>query len=299
MLDTANETEALITTIRTRSEGEEDAAQAIHLIRLIPCAGGVIASIITENASRRRTEKVCDVLSDLNAKLEQHGTDPEQHLSKDQIIEVVHETLQTAATASDERKIEALKAGLGYAFLADDTFERKQLFLQTLRGCTSIELMTLPVLYDANDPYLVREGYENTTGSDWISLGRTSLTDHLSFADSPGFMPKGNWIPTANREECGQASLLAFLSSQIGVDEGATEGAVRLLDGKGLATAGPSLSRRDCKILQWRVSVDSYRMPSFTVSATGTVPSLKVKPSPLEASRTKFGEGFLRFCRNL
>lgn len=48
MIDTANETEALITSIRTRSEAEEDASQAIHLIRLIPYAGGAIASIISE-----------------------------------------------------------------------------------------------------------------------------------------------------------------------------------------------------------------------------------------------------------
>jgi hypothetical protein len=116
MMDSVNETEALIASIKTRSEGEEDASQAIHLIRLIPYAGGVIASVISENASRRRIEKVCDVLSDLNARLEEKGAVPEQHLSKDQIIEVVHETLQTVITASDQKKIESLKNGLAYAF---------------------------------------------------------------------------------------------------------------------------------------------------------------------------------------
>jgi hypothetical protein len=80
MMNTANETEALITSIKTRSEGKEDASQAIHLIHLIPYAGGAIASIISENASRRRLEKACDVLSTLNAKLEQHGIDRERHL---------------------------------------------------------------------------------------------------------------------------------------------------------------------------------------------------------------------------
>jgi hypothetical protein len=102
MIDSANETEALITSIKTRSEGEEEATKAIHLIRLIPYAGGTIASIISENASKRRFEKVCDVLSDLNTRLEEKGADPEQHLSKDQISEVVHETLQTVASASDQ-----------------------------------------------------------------------------------------------------------------------------------------------------------------------------------------------------
>ncbi len=101
--------------------------------------------------------KVSDVLSDLNARLKEQGTHPEQQLSKDQIIEVVHETLQTVTTTSDIKKIEALKQGLGYAFLSDDSFERKQLLLHVLRGCTSIELAILPALYEGEDPYVVRE----------------------------------------------------------------------------------------------------------------------------------------------
>lgn len=229
MMDTANDTEALITSIKTRSEGEEDASQAIHLIRLIPYAGGVIASIISENASRRRIEKVGDVLSNLNAKLEQRGTDPERHLSKDQIIEVVHETLQTVTTASDIKKIEALKQGLGYAFLSDDSFERKQLLLHVLRGCTSIELAILPAMYQGEDPYVVRERPSRDL------FPEPSLIHNWMSTNSQSQLPKGHWVSFGNRKECGKESLLTFLAKQIAVDEGATEGALRLLDGKGLA----------------------------------------------------------------
>lgn len=292
MMDTSNETEALITSIKTRSEGAEDASQAIHLIRLIPYAGGAIASIITENASRRRIEKICDVLSNLNAKLEQHGTDPERHLSKDQIIEVVHETLQTAATASDEKKIEALKEGLGYTFLSDDTFERKQLFLQILRGCTSIELLVLHVLYDTSDPYIVRLGSEPSTspGPNWGGLVMSVSSDVNPF------LPKGDWKAVANKNDCGKEPLLTLLSNKIEVDEGATEGALRLLDGKGLADAGPNLQRSDCQMLQWSDLGDPFRISPASV--TITMPFLtEVKPTPLESSRTKFGRQFLRFYR--
>ena len=125
--------------------------------------------------NQRRFEKVCDVLSDLNARLETRGGDPERHLSKDQIIEVVHETLQTASTASDEKKIQALKNGLAYAFLSHDSFDRKQLFLQILRGCTSIELLLLPVLYSAVDPYVVREGSPPTTPPFFATNKRTRI----------------------------------------------------------------------------------------------------------------------------
>jgi len=86
---------------------------AVALVSLIPYAGGAIAAVIGKIATRRKFEKVCDVLSDLNSRLEANKVDPEQHLSKDQIIEVVHETLQTAAVTSDKRKLEALKRGLG------------------------------------------------------------------------------------------------------------------------------------------------------------------------------------------
>lgn len=142
MTYTSNETQALITSIKTRSEGAEDASRAIHLIRLIPYAGGVIGSYISENANQRRFEKTCDVLSDLDARLEEHGSDPELHLSKDQIIEVVHETLQTALTASDEKKIEALKEGLGYAFLSDDTFERNNFSFKYYAGAHQLSCLS-------------------------------------------------------------------------------------------------------------------------------------------------------------
>lgn len=287
-MDSATEIQELITTIRRRGEGEEDASRAISLISLIPYAGGVIGSILRENASKRRFEKVCDVLSDLNARLEKDGRDPERHLSKDQIIEVVHETLQTAATSSDEKKIEALKEGLGYAFLAEDSFERKQLFLQILRGCSSIELMILPALYDTADPYIVREGSQGTTTPEG-GLGYFTLRKAEDAV--------GDWKAVANKEECGKDSLLTFLSNKISVEEGATEGALRLLDGKGLANAGPNLQRRDCKVLQWQDLLKSYRMPTLSVSANMTMPSLTVKPTPLESSRTKFGTQFLRFYR--
>jgi hypothetical protein len=302
MTDTSNETEALITSIRTRSEGEEDAAQAIHLIRLIPYAGGAIASIISENASRRRTEKVCDVLSDLNARLHKHGGDPEKHLSKDQIVEFVHETLQTVATASDEKKIEALKAGLGYAFLSDDTFDRKQIFLKILRDCTSIELVLLPVLYRANDPYIVREPRPTTPTTGLLGLQNSSPLKLNNYgipvaSASDADILHGDWQAIGNRENCGTDPLLDFLSNRIGIDKATTEGAVRLLDSKGLSNAAPNLQRTDCKVFHWVESNASYlAQPSLTSSAVysgGLINSFNPKPTPLEDSRRDFGREFL------
>ena len=157
VIKSANEIQPLIDAIQHHGQEEIATTGAIALINLIPYAGGAIASIVGEVASQRRFEKVCDVLSDLNTRLEAHGTEPEKHLSKDQIVEVVRETLQTVTTASDQKKIDALKNGLAYAFLANDGFDRKQLLLHVLRGCTSLELIALAELYDAVDPFVTRE----------------------------------------------------------------------------------------------------------------------------------------------
>ena len=110
------------------------------------------------------------------------------------------------------------------------------------------------------------------------------------------FLPKGEWKKVANKDDCGKEPLLTFLSNKIEVDEGATEGALRLLDGKGLANAGPNLQRSDCQVLHWSDLGYPFGVPP--VSVTATRPSLmEVNPTPLESSRTKFGRQFLRFYR--
>lgn len=305
MTNTSDETQALISLIETRGEAAEDAAGAITLIRLIPYAGGAIAGIISEKANQRRFEKVCDVLSDLNARLESKGSDPEQHLSKDQIIEVVHETLQTASTASDEKKIQALKNGLGYAFLSDDSFDRKQLFLQILRGCTSMELLLLPVLYGGADPYSVREGSPPTAPEfpSWQHPPTLTLNNlGISTASAnERYVPQGDWKAIGNRENCGKEPLLDFLSKKIGIDKAATEGAIRLLDSKGLSSAAPNLQRSDCKVFHWIDSTPGYLTQLSThstrVYSSGLINSFDPKPTPLEASRADFGREFLKFYR--
>ena len=153
----------------------------------------------------------------------------------------------------------------------------------------------LPALYDAEDPYVVKEGPTQPP----FQSGLSSISLRALTTESQIHQPHGQWEPIGNKEQCGKESLLAFLSKRIGMDEGATEGAVRLLDGKGLASAGPNLQRSDCKVFHWRESTHGYLTPSVSSSTNATIPLplSMVKLTPLEASRTKFGEDFLRFCR--
>jgi hypothetical protein len=82
------------------------------------------------------------------------------------------------------------------------------------------------------------------------------------------YVPKGDWKAVANKRDCGKDPLLTFLSNKIDVDEGATEGALRLLDGKGLANAAPNLQRSDCQVLQWRGTSDPFIISTLPVNAT-------------------------------
>jgi hypothetical protein len=291
----------LVEEIKTLAVATPWKTGAIALLNVIPYAGGAVASVIGEIGARRKFEKVCNVLSDLNSRLESHKVEPESHLSKDQIIEVVHETLQTAATASDERKLDALKNGLGYTFLTDDKFERKQLLLQVLRNCTSLELVVLTELYNASDPYIVRQGGPppDPLPADPLGISRYAarVTTTSQFPVS-----QGEWRPMSNMEAYDKPTLLKFLAERIAFDEGATEGALRLLDGKGLADSGPNLRRRDCKVLKWVPSpghMSSYFYSSGGAAADGLLyPIKEVRPTPLEASLTDFGRSFLSFCRH-
>jgi hypothetical protein len=277
----------LVQEIRGLPVPEAAKTASIALLNLIPYVGGAVASVIGETANRRRFEKVCDVLSDLNVRLEESRVDPEEHLSQDQIIELVHETLQTVATASDKEKIEALKNGLGYAFIKDDVFERKQLFLQVLRGCTSLELILIPTVYNSGDPHLLYEG-----GPAMSSSGGWPEPSAMESAVVIRSQPRGHWEPAGNEEDSGRPTLLAFLADSIHFDEGATEGAARLLDAKGLTDLGPNLNRKDCKVFQW-IPYDNMAYVSGSVG-TYRIPSTPV-PTPLEASQTQFGKDFLRF----
>lgn len=266
----------LIEEIRSRPLAEAASTGSLALINVVPFAGGAIATVLGEFATNRRFEKVCDVLSDLSSRLEKADADPEEHLSKDEIVEVVYETLQAAATASSEEKLEALKNGLGYFFLSPDPFERKQIYLEVLRRITSMELRLLPHVYGGGDPHIIKRGGPEA------DLAGTAITTALA----------GVWVPVMNDKGCDRPTLQECLADDLGVTQGDLGGAARLLDGKGLATLGLNLGRSDCKVVEWQ-----EQSLHFVPSTHGGMLAPEVGDTPLEASRTEFGKDFLEFCR--
>lgn len=280
----------LLERIRAKSLPDVAEAGAVSLLNLIPFAGGAVASVVGQFASQRRFERVCDVLASLHRTLEQAQANPERHLSKDQIVELVHETLQSAVTTSDEGKLTALKQALGRAFLSEESFDRKQLFLKVLRESTSLELVVLPLLYSVCDPFVVghRPPGSQSNGEQPPQVGPAEGFVHLT----PGF-----WHAVGNRDSPGGETLLQYLAKQANLDAGVLEGVLRLLDAKGMANASPNLQRSDWKIVEWLPVPEKHLIGSRTASIVQEVRA-NIRPSPLEATRTAFGRAFLQFWRS-
>jgi hypothetical protein len=251
---------------------------AAAMLNLIPYAGGAVATILSEFASQRRIEKVCEVLSELNAALRRHGLSAETHLSRDQVVELVYETLQAASFASDQGKVDALKGALVHAFVSPQPFDRKQLFLQILRETTNVELIMLRVLYEAPDPFVVGRG------------GPERTPDNAS-PRHPN-IPRGFWHTEGRAENKGGQSLLKYLAARATLDSAIVEAALRRLDGRGLASAGPNLDRSDWKIVSW-LPMPEEHIRNLQTASIGYEAGKEVR-SPLEASRTKLGEEFLK-----
>lgn len=139
----------------------------------------------------------------------------------------------------------------------------------------------LSTLYEGVDPYIVRDGSQQTASS-LTGVGSWGIPSAFGIQSE---IPQGDWKAIGNKDACGTDPLLKFLADKTGVDEGASEGAIRLLDGKGLTKAVPNLQRTDCKVLQWVESKGGFST-HYVISATRVIPSITIKPTPIEAKPT-------------
>ena len=265
---------------RIRDSTREDLARsgAVGLVNLIPYAGSAIASVMGDFASFRRIEKICEVLSELNTQLQRRHLRPDAFLTRDQVVELVYETLQAAAVASTQSKIDALKAGLVQAFVSPGQFDRKQLFLQVLRETTDSELTILRVLYEAPDPFIVGRGGPDRTPENG--------------SPKHPYLAKGFWHTEGRTESRGSQTLLKYLTARSAQDSALVEGALRRLDGRGLSSATANLERSDMKIVSW-LPMPEEHIKSLGAASISYETGKEVR-SPLEASRTKLGDEFLK-----
>ena len=220
------------------------------------------------------------MLHSINETLEEHRVGPETHLTKDQIVELVHDAISAGVVASDRRKLEAIQRGIGRSFVTDDPFEEKQLLLAVLRSLSSIELSVFYTVYE-RDPYRIEQDNEREINSEQAGL----------------VVLKGGWSPVANAES-DLPPLLEYLSHETGFEEPLVEGALNLLDGKGLTSASPNLRLNHTTV--YRREVYDPLTSNTAFSSAGGPDSLfnqqPINPTPIERSRTLFGEKLLSFC---
>ena len=271
-----NEIERAIKQIKAVTVEDKVKSATISLINLIPYAGGAIASLITDYASQQKTNKICEVLSDLNERLEAHHAEPEKHLSKDQVVELVHQTLAYAVLSSNEAKIQALKNGLAYSFIEVDRFEAKQVFLDTLKNCTALELAVMNAVYKSSDPYIISDEPTGTPSQNVVvsSIAMNTIG--------------GQWVAQENRS-CNRPQLIEHLAHITQFDAFLIQGVAHMLDGKGLTSMVPNLAESYCKVVKW---VNFSTAQVAFLYPTGE----QVRPTPIEASQTDFGHNFVKFC---
>jgi len=270
--------DALIERIGQTGAADVATSGAVALLNLVPYAGGAVAAILSEFVSQKRIERICEVLAALNAALRQRGLAADTYLSRDQVVELVYETVEAASFASDQRKVDALKGGLVHAFVSSTSFDRKQLFLQILRETTAFELSVLRVLYECPDPFVVgRGGPERTL--------ENASPKHPN-------IPIGFWHTEGTEANKGGQSLLKYLATCATQDAEMVEAALRRLDGRGLANAAPNLERSDWKVVSW-LAMPKEHVKKLKAASISHEAGKQVR-SPLEASRTRLGEQFVR-----
>ncbi len=261
-------------TIKELAEPSIQTAAVGVVAGLIPYVGGTLASILGEVASTRKMERVCSCLSAISDALERHNIDAERHLTEEQIIEVVHDTIQASLTASDEEKIRLLKNGLGYAFTSKDSFEDKQIFLTILRSLTTHELRLLRKIYVGGDPYRIEVGRPTS--------GQTGV---LTFAN--GFWRNEGMEPNNEGK-----SLASYLAGDSSAEYIWVRAAANLIDSKGLASVTPHLDENYKVRFRWIENASLSMVQSLNMFSPAR--SYVSKDTPLGASKTDFGEKFVR-----
>jgi hypothetical protein len=268
MADESDDIDRQLSDVRTMGAKGLLRVAATSLANLVP-VGGVLGSLLSEYASQRTTDKVCDIIEDLAQRLREHGEDPTKHLSKDEVVETVHQTLTYAAITSDADKLRFFKNGLAYTLIEGGPYGEKQILLDTLRNANAVELALLRELYVSADPYLSSED-------------GLLPNPRESYLVDP-------W-EVAAEERGGNLHLGHLLAKRLGIQRGMVDAVARSLAGKGLAMMTSYLD-------------DNYSVVVRRKAPGGMLASVARAPrpsnprlTPVGQSRTDFGWRFVDFC---
>lgn len=127
--------EKLIGEIRQLAVPDISRTGTIALINLVPYAGGSIATVMAEFQSKTKVEKICDALALLDRKVKESGTKVEDILDQEQVVKLIHETIEKIALSSEEKHITYLKNALVSSFTNESIpYEQKKLYMSIVRA---------------------------------------------------------------------------------------------------------------------------------------------------------------------
>jgi hypothetical protein len=262
------------------------------LLAAIPCAGGTLATVITDFETKRRTEKICDALSFLQHKVTETRTKIEDVLTADQVNELLHKTLREIALSSEQKHIEYLKNALANSFTTTGTpFQEKRFYMAIVEQLTGIEIVLLESFYAMGDPFIIDIRKPVKTASFENTALRATVLPTIQSVTLPIFQSAMSNYEIRFEDKRDVEPLLKRLAQETGLSESIIPGIAGRLDGKGLCLLAPNLTSRRCKI---RTERDYSATSVFTNAQETPSPD---DGTPVEKSRTKFGEDFLRFVR--
>jgi hypothetical protein len=266
-------------------------------LNAVPYAGGSISSVLSNNTTNKKFERVCDALETLHARIEDQKVKVEEVLSEDEVVEVLNKTLAEIAVATDSEKIKFLKHGLAASFTSKEiSFGRKQFFLNLLRSLGSLELSLIHALYIGADPY-IQTDIEMPPGP--TGLGFT--------APAAPFLMTGAGMVSRDfkewRDDDQKPKLSSFLASRLGEPEEIVIGIATSLDRSGLTLAAPVLERKHYKVfVEKRDTTASHHLAVMggqssilTGGEWGRGITNRPSATPIEMARTELGRSFVRF----
>lgn len=293
------ETALVIEKVKQLTNDPNILASIETLLNIIPFAGGALSTILSEYRGRRNAKRILETLDELRNEIERNSSAKKDILSQDEVIELVHNTIEEIVKTSNDEKVGYLRNSLVRAFTNEEiSYPQKQHYLAVLKDLTLGELELLKVIYLSGDPFDHRyneprpifdpqSGHISATYLQALQLARDGIdTFALPAIDEYTEPASGDTLRDVLKQKLSHIS------------EGAVEGLTRFLDSKGLSNIEPNLEGRTIKISKRRDLTQLGVIPMQNSIATFQLSKDIPTKTPIEASRTKFGEDFIQYIRS-
>jgi len=282
------ETALAIKKVKQLTDDPNILASIQTLLNLIPYAGGALSTILSEYRSRRNCKRIFETLDELRKEIEQNPSAKKDVLSQDEVIEIVHSTLEEIMKTSNDEKVSYLRNSLVRAFTSEEiSYAQKQHYLAVLKELTLGELEVLGVIYFSGDPFDQR-------------YRESQLIIGDSFVAQSGQRNTFTPLPVDEYTEPVSGDTLRDVLEQKlrHISGGVVEGLTRSLDSKGLTNIEPNLDRRTIKISKGRDLAQLGAIPMQNSITTFQLSKDVPTKTPIEASRNRFGEDFIKYIRS-